>query len=213
MTLRLAVLASGRGSNFVALHEAILRGRCDAQIVSVVTDRASAPVIERATARGIPVQVVPFRRKARAAWEAELLTAVQAHEPEWIVLAGFMRVLSASFVNAYTSRIVNVHPSLLPSFPGMHAVEQALDAGVRVSGCTVHLVDSGVDTGPILAQGVVPVCEGDDADALHARIRQREHRLLAATLDAIATGRLRLDPLRWADATWPESIESPVSPS
>ncbi|MFT5359083.1 MAG: phosphoribosylglycinamide formyltransferase-1 [Polyangiales bacterium] len=211
MTLQLTVLASGRGSNFVALHDAIQRGRCDAKIVCVISDKESAPVIQLAKARDIATQIIPFRRKDRAAWEAELLGAVHAKKSEWVVLAGFMRVLSPSFVDAFPQRILNVHPSLLPSFPGMHAVEQALAAGVRVSGCTVHLVDSGVDTGLILAQGVVAVCEGDDADKLHERIRKREHRLLAATIDALATGRLELDPVRWTSASWPESIESPMS--
>ena len=137
MTLRLTVLASGRGSNFVALHDAIRSGRCDARIVSVITDKKSAPVIQLAEARGVATQIIPFRRKERDAWEAELLRVVQAQDAEWVVLAGFMRVLSAAFVDAFAQRIVNVHPSLLPAFPGMHAVQQALDAGVRVSGCTV----------------------------------------------------------------------------
>lgn len=211
MTLRLTVLASGRGSNFAALHDSIRDGRCDAEIQSVITDKRSAPVLQLADARKIATKVVPFRSKDRATWEAELLDAVRREDPDWVVLAGFMRVLSPSFVNAFANRIINVHPSLLPSFPGMHAVQQALDAGVRVSGCTVHVVDSGVDTGPILAQGVVAVHEGDDADALHGRIRKREHRLLAAALDAIAGGRLELNPVRWNDAQWPEGIESPVS--
>lgn len=211
MTLRLTVLASGRGSNFVALHDAIRSGRCDARIVSVITDKKSAPVIQLAEARGIATQIIPFRRKERGAWEAELLGVVQAQDAEWVVLAGFMRVLSSAFVDAFAQRIVNVHPSLLPAFPGMHAVQQALDAGVRVSGCTVHLVDAGVDTGPVLAQAAVPVCEGDDAEALHGRIRKREHTLLASTIDALAAGRLELDPVRWSSASWPESIESPMS--
>ena len=211
MTLRLTVMASGRGSNFVALHDAIQHRRCDAEIVALITDNADAPVIELAAARGIATQVLPFRRTERATWEAELLRAVQAQDTEWVVLAGFMRILSPSFVDTFSRRILNVHPSLLPSFPGMHAVEQALEAGVRVSGCTVHLVDSGVDTGPILAQGAVPVCEGDDADALHGRIRVIEHRLLAATIDAIAGGRLELNPLRWTRASWPDGIDSPLS--
>ena len=210
MTLRLTVLASGRGSNFVAIHDAILAGRCRAEIAGVVTDRASAPVLELAEERGIKTSVVPFRRHERADWERELLEVVRAQNAPWVVLAGFMRVLSASFVEAYERRMVNVHPSLLPSFPGMHAVQQAIDAGVRISGCTVHLVDAGVDTGPILAQAAVPVHDGDDADALHARIRGCEHRLLAATLDAIASERLQVDPLRWTRANWPASLESPV---
>lgn len=210
MTLRLTVLASGRGSNFVALHDAIQGGRCDAQVVSVVTDKKSAPVIQLADERDIATQVIPFRKKDRPAWEAELLAFVQAQETDWVVLAGFMRVLSASFVDAFAQRIVNVHPSLLPAFPGMHAVQQALDAGVRLSGCTVHLVDAGVDTGPVLAQAAVPVCEGDDVEALHGRIREREHSLLASTIDALAAGRLELDPVRWNEAAWPEGIESPM---
>ena len=210
MTLRLTVLASGRGSNFVALHDAIRSGQCDAKIVSVITDRASALVVQLAETRRIATQIIPFRRKERTNWEAELLHAVQAQESEWVVLAGFMRVLSTSFVDAFAQRILNVHPSLLPSFPGMHAVQQALDAGVRISGCTVHLVDAGVDTGPILAQASVPVCEGDDADELHGRIRKHEHRLLAATIDALAGGRLELEPTQWNVASWPEGIESPV---
>jgi len=198
-TPRVVVLASGRGSNFGALARAVDEGRCRAELVALVSDRSKAPAIERATQRAMPTAV---ERKAkgedREEWSARLLERVQAFEPELVVLAGFMKVLGACFVDAFDRRIINVHPSLLPAFPGLDAPGQAIAAGVRLSGCTVHLVDRHVDTGPILAQAAVAVAPSDDGPTLHARIQKMEHVLLPRVVDAIGRGALVLDPApRW----------------
>ncbi|MBO6938025.1 MAG: phosphoribosylglycinamide formyltransferase [Deltaproteobacteria bacterium] len=198
-TPRVVVLASGRGSNFAALAEAVDAGECRAELVALISDRRKAEALERAHARGMPTAIVPKAKgEDRDAWSERLLEAVRAHEPDLVVLAGFMKVLGASFVDAFARRIVNVHPSLLPAFPGLDAPGQAIAAGVRVSGCTVHLVDRHVDTGPILAQAVVAVAPGDDGATLHERIQRLEHVLLPRVVNAIGRGALVLDPApRW----------------
>ena len=173
----IAVLLSGRGSNFVALAEAIARGELPARIALVVSNVEDAPGLERARELGLEAVAIPHRDFAqRAAHEARVLGALGAAGAEWICLAGYMRLLSGEFVARFRQRILNVHPSLLPAFPGLHPQRQALAAGVRVSGCTVHLVDEGLDSGPIVVQRAVPVCDGDDEDALAARILAEEHR-------------------------------------
>ncbi|MCB9621381.1 MAG: phosphoribosylglycinamide formyltransferase [Sandaracinus sp.] len=195
--MRLVVLVSGRGSNLAALWKAIDEGRCSAEVVAVVADR-DAPALEQASSRGVATAIVPLRRgDDREAWNVALKECVEAHRPDLVVLAGFMRVLGGAFVQRYRSRIVNVHPALLPSFPGAHGPADAIAAGVRLSGCTVHLVDEGVDTGPILAQAAVRVLPGDDAASLHARIQRAEHALLPAVVHAVATGALELDGPTW----------------
>lgn len=194
-TLSLVVLASGRGSNLRALSEAIDAGRCRARIVAVVSDRAAAPALEHARERGVTTEVVAPKNYAdRAEWDAALADAIARHSPDLVVLAGFMRIVGVAVLARFGGRIINVHPALLPSFPGLDAPAQAVAAGVRITGCTVHLVDAGVDTGPILAQAAVPVLPDDDAASLHARIQPAEHRLLPAVVDWIATGALVLDP-------------------
>ena len=193
--LALVVLASGRGSNLRALDAAIDAGRCRARIAAVVGDRPSAPALEHARERGVPTAIVaPKAYPDRDAWDAALADAIAQHAPDLVVLAGFMRIVGARVLARFGGRILNVHPALLPAFPGLDAPAQALAAGVRITGCTVHLVDAGVDTGPILAQAAVPVLPCDDAARLHARIQPAEHRLLPAVVDWIATGALVLDP-------------------
>lgn len=195
LPLSLVVLASGRGSNLRALSEAIDAGRCHARIVAVVSDRSGAPALEYARQRGVITELVlPKDHPDRDAWDAALADAIARHTPDLVVLAGFMRIVGRAVLARFGGRIINVHPALLPSFPGLDAPAQAIDAGVRISGCTVHLVDAGVDTGPILAQAAVPVLPGDDAASLHARIQPAEHRLLPAVVDWIATGVLELEP-------------------
>lgn len=198
-TPRVVVLASGRGSNFAALARAVDAGECRADLVALISDRPKAEALERASTRGMPTTVVPKAKgEDREAWSTRLLDAVRAHRPDLVVLAGFMKVLGPSFVDAFERRIVNVHPSLLPSFPGLDAPGQAIAAGVHVSGCTVHLVDRHVDTGPILAQAVVAVVPGDDGASLHRRIQRAEHVLLPRVVDAIGRDALVLDPApRW----------------
>lgn len=194
-TLDLAVLASGRGSNLRAVLDAIDAGTCDARVSLVASDKPDAPALELAAKRGIPTIVVrPKDHFDRAAWDRALAEAVAGAAPSLVVLAGFMRIVGPAMLAAFPSRIINVHPALLPSFPGAHGPRDALAHGVTVTGCTVHVVDAGVDTGPILAQGVVPVAPGDDESSLHARIQTVEHRLLPGVIDAIARGALVLDP-------------------
>ena len=173
---RLGVLLSGRGSNFVALAEALARGAVPAQIALVASNVAEAPGIARAREMAIPTAVLPHRDFAsRAAHEAALAEVLRAAGVEWICLAGYMRLLGPELVAAWPQRILNIHPSLLPAFPGLHPQRQALAAGVRISGCTVHLVDAGLDSGPIVVQRAVPVEDGDDEAALAARILEQEH--------------------------------------
>jgi phosphoribosylglycinamide formyltransferase-1 len=174
---RLAVLLSGRGSNFLALHGAIERGELPAEIVLVLSNVATAPGLVRARQLGLPALAVPSAGEAsRAAHEAKVLAAIDAAGAEWLCLAGYMRLLSPELVARHRHRIVNVHPSLLPAFPGVEAQRQALEHGVRVSGCTVHLVDEGLDSGPIVAQRAVAVEDGDDVESLSRRILAEEHR-------------------------------------
>jgi phosphoribosylglycinamide formyltransferase 1 len=193
MALPIAVLASGTGGNLSAILDAIDAQRCDALVQAVVSDRAGAGALELARARGIDTAVVRLKDfDARERWDEALMLAVSAQRPALVVLAGFMKLVGASMLARFSSRIINVHPSLLPLFPGVDAPAQAVEAGVRLSGCTVHVVDSGLDTGPILAQAAVPVLPDDDAERLHRRIQVAEHRLLPAVVDAVADGSIEL---------------------
>jgi phosphoribosylglycinamide formyltransferase-1 len=174
---RVGVLLSGRGSNYGALQEAVSRGEVPASIELVLSDLGSAAGLEKARACGVPTVAVPRGAgEPRAAHEARVLRALEEAGIEWVCLAGYMRILSAEFVDRYPGRILNVHPSLLPAFPGRDAQRQALEYGVRVSGCTVHLVDAGVDSGPIVVQRAVPVLDDDTPEVLALRILQQEHR-------------------------------------
>ncbi len=187
--MKIVVLVSGRGSNLRALCRAIDEGRCAARIAAVISDRHSAEALSFAKERGLAIEVVrPKDYADREAWDAALAPVVAAHAPELVVLAGFMRIVGSAMLARFPYRIVNVHPALLPSFPGTDGPSQAIEKGARISGCTVHLVDAGIDTGPILAQGAVPVLPTDDAASLHARIQVVEHRLLPFVVDAIAKG-------------------------
>lgn len=190
------VLVSGRGSNLRAICSAIDAGTCHADVVGVVSDRRNAAALEFAEERGIPTRVVSLRKgDDRDSWNESLTEEVASLEPDLVVLAGFMRVLGAPLLERFPGRIINVHPALLPSFPGHNGPQDALDGGVRVSGCTVHIVDAGVDTGPIVAQAAVPVLADDTADTLHSRIQVQEHRLLPGVIHQIAIGTITLDPL------------------
>jgi phosphoribosylglycinamide formyltransferase-1 len=193
MTLPIVVLISGKGSNLAAIMEAIDSGRCDVQVRAVLSDRDTAEGLAQAHARGIGTAVVRMKdHPNRERWNEALAAAIAGYEPQVVVLAGFMRVLGAPVVQRFAGHIVNVHPALLPLFPGTDGPAQAIRAGVRVSGCSVHVVDAGVDTGPILAQAVVPVLPDDDADRLHERIKRVEHALLPAVLHAVARGEIVL---------------------
>lgn len=177
MSARLAVLLSGRGSNFLALHGAIEDGTLPAEIALVLSNVEDAPGLAAARRLGLPAVAVPHRGEpSRQAHEEKVLSALAEVEPDWICLAGYMRLLSPAFVERWRRRIVNVHPSLLPAFPGLDAQAQAVEHGVKVSGCTVHLVDEGLDSGPIVVQRAVQVLDGDDPATLSARILEQEHR-------------------------------------
>jgi phosphoribosylglycinamide formyltransferase-1 len=182
---RLAVLGSGKGSNFVALQEAIREGRLGAQIVVVVSDVPDAMILVRARAFGLPTAILPrspFRTKLGPEGEAALLDLLRAREVEWVVLAGYMRVVKEPLLDAYPNRIVNIHPSLLPAFKGLRAWEQALNAGVAETGCTVHFVNREIDAGEIIAQQRVEILPGDTPETLHARIQVAEHELYPSAL-------------------------------
>lgn len=188
---RIGVLGSGQGSNFVALADAIAAGQIPAAVAVVLSDVEPAGILARARERNLPAQFIPpgkFRTKLEEEAEHAFVEALHAARVDLIVLAGFMRVLKGEFLRAFEGRIVNVHPSLLPSFPGLEAWKQALDHGVKVAGCTVHFVDAGVDAGAIIGQQTVPVLDHDTAESLHARIHAAEHELYPRCVAAIARG-------------------------
>lgn len=190
---RIAVLASGAGSNLQALIDADL----DATIALVIANVPGAKALDRAARAKIPALLIDHTAHPdRVAFDRALVDALKAHKVDWVVLAGFMRILSEVALDAFPDRIVNIHPSLLPAFPGTASQKRALEAGVKVTGCTVHLIDRGTDTGPILAQAVVPILPDDDEPRLRARILRQEHRLLPVVVRALAEGRLRLDGRR-----------------
>lgn len=193
----IAILISGRGTNMVALLEAVRAGRLSADVRLVVSNRADAPGLERAAAMGVPTAVLSHRDfPDRESFDTALADLVVARGARVIALAGFMRVLTPAFLRRFPEGVVNIHPALLPSFPGIHAQRQALDYGVKFSGCTVHLVDEGTDTGPILAQTVVPVRDDDTEETLSARILETENRLYPEALEALLTGRIRVQGRR-----------------
>ena len=189
--LRLGVLGSGKGSNFVAITQAIQNGSLPAEVTLVLSDMPEAGILQHARDLGISAQFIPpgaFRTKLDPTAESAFIQALQDAQVDLVVLAGFMRILKGDFLRAFEGRVVNIHPSLLPSFPGLEAWKQALSYGVKVTGCTVHWVDQGVDTGPILAQRAVPVLEGDTVASLHQRIQEAERSLYPETLARLAQG-------------------------
>lgn len=195
--MRLAILLSGRGSNFAAIHDAIVRNELDANIVCVISNRPDAPGIDLARARNLPAHVIDHRTfDSREAHEAEVLTVLGDAQPDFVVLAGYMRLLSPAFIAAYPMRILNIHPSLLPAFPGLDAQSQAVTYGVKVSGCTVHFVDEHLDAGPIIVQRTAPVLANDDASTLAARILDEEHIAYVEALKKLAQDRYRIEGRR-----------------
>ncbi len=192
---RIGVLGSGKGSNFAAIADAIAEGKIPADIAVVLSDVETAGILLGARARNLPAQFVPpgkFRTKLDEDAERAFVAALQSANVDLIVLAGFMRVLKGDFLRAFEGRIVNIHPSLLPSFPGLEAWKQALEHGVKVTGCTVHFVDAGVDAGPIIGQQTVPVLDDDTPDSLHQRIHAAEHALYPECVAAIARGEISI---------------------
>lgn len=192
--LRLGVLASGRGSNFLAIQQAIAAGRLDAEIAVLLSDQPQAAVLAEAQQLGIRNRaVVPGIFNRKEDYEARLVEILQAGDTDIVVLAGYMRLVGSVFLRAFPHRIVNIHPALLPAFTGLHAQRQAVEYGVKYSGCTVHLVDNGMDTGPIIRQAVVPVDDDDDEESLAARILVQEHKIYAEVLQLLAEGRVFLE--------------------
>lgn len=196
---KIAVLGSGKGSNFVALADAIAAGDLSAEVAVVVSDVETAGILEHARQRKLRSDYLApgkYRSKLDETSELALIQLLQSAGTEWVVLAGFMRILKGEFLRHFEQRVVNIHPSLLPAFPGLEAWKQALDYGVKQTGCTVHLVDQGIDTGPIIAQEAVPVLSQDTAATLHERIQQAERRLYPAALQQLLTGQIRIEGRR-----------------
>jgi phosphoribosylglycinamide formyltransferase-1 len=192
-TFRLGILGSGKGSNFASIADACTAGEIPAEVAVVLSDVESAGILKLARERSIVAQFIQpgkFRTKLDEESERAFVTALQSAKVDLIVLAGFMRVLKGEFLRAFEGRIVNVHPSLLPSFPGLEAWKQALDHGVKATGCTVHFVDAGVDSGAIIGQQTVPVLDHDTPESLHARIHAAEHELYPRCVAAIARGKV-----------------------
>ena len=194
MKKRIAVLASGRGSNFQAIIEAIRREQIPATCVALITDNPEAYAIERAKNAGIPVKVIDYSSfPSRETYEQALLAAMQEVNADLFVLAGYMRILGDDIVRSFAGKMMNIHPALLPSFTGLHAQLQALNYGVKVSGCTVHFVDESLDCGPIILQRCVAVLDGDDEDSLAERILKHEHQCLPEAIRLFCEGKLTID--------------------
>ncbi len=196
---RVGVLGSGKGSNLVAIAQACQTGTIQAAVAVVLSDVEDAGILSQARARNIPARFIApgkFRTKLDDAAERAYVTALREAELDLVALAGFMRVLKGEFLRAFEGRVVNIHPALLPAFPGLEAWKQALDYGVKVTGCTVHFVDAGVDSGPIIAQQTVPVLDQDTPEMLHGRIQAAEHELYPAVIGALARGAISVSGRR-----------------
>jgi phosphoribosylglycinamide formyltransferase 1 len=183
----LGIMASGNGSNFEAVAQAIEDGRLNARIAVLIYNRSGIQAIERAQSRNIPAIFLDHRQyPTREALDRDIVATFQAHQVDCVVMAGWMRVITQVLIDAFPDRVINIHPSLLPSFPGIHAIEQALAAGVKITGCTVHLVSLEVDRGPILVQAAVPILPDDTAATLHLRVQAQEHKILPQAIESLA---------------------------
>jgi phosphoribosylglycinamide formyltransferase-1 len=192
VTKNLGILLSGRGSNFEAIADSIKAGKLHAEIAIVISNRADAPGLESAKRRGLNAQLIPSKGRVREEHDADVIMALKHAQVDLICLAGYMRLLSPEFIRAFPNRIINIHPSLLPAFPGMDAQKQALEYGVKVSGCTVHFVDEHLDHGPIVLQKAVPVLDGDDVYSLSARILEQEHEAYSEAIELILSGEIEM---------------------
>ncbi len=190
--MRIGILISGRGSNFEAIANAIAQRKLFCEIAVVISNRANAPGLEIARERGIPMRVIPSQGLEREAYDKLLIEELQTHEVDLVCLAGFMRLLSAGFVRAFPNRVLNIHPSLLPAFPGLDAQRQALEHGVKITGATVHLVDEFLDSGPIVIQSAVPVLDDDTVETLSARILAQEHAIYPKAIQHFDDRRITL---------------------
>jgi len=194
---RIAVLLSGRGSNFEAIADSVREGRIpDAEIAVVISNREGTQGIEKARQRGLETRVIPSKGRQREEYDREVVTVLKESNVDLVCLAGFMRLLSPYFVSEFRHRILNIHPALLPAFPGLEAQKQALEAGVKVSGCTVHFVDENMDAGPIVLQAVVPVHDDDTEETLSARILREEHRIYTEAINIVLSGRYCIEGRR-----------------
>ncbi len=189
---RLGILISGRGSNFEAIADYVAAGKLDAEIAVVISNRAEAKGLETARARGLSAVCLPSKGIDREIYDQSVIEELQRSRVDLVCLAGFMRLLSARFIRAFPGRILNIHPSLLPAFPGLDAQHQALSHGVKISGCTVHFVDEDLDAGPIILQAAVPVLDDDTADTLSARILKEEHRIYSEAIALVLSGGYRI---------------------
>jgi phosphoribosylglycinamide formyltransferase-1 len=197
MTKRIGVLLSGRGSNFEALAESVATGRIpNAEIAMVISNREGAPGIERAKARRIATRVIPSKGLERETYDRQVAAVLDQHKVDLICLAGYMRLLSPYFVSKFPNRILNIHPSLLPSFPGLESQRQALEYGVKFAGCTVHFVDENLDAGPIIVQAVVPVKDEDTEASLSERILKEEHRIYSEAVRIVLEGKFKIEGRR-----------------
>ncbi len=197
MKKRIGVLLSGRGSNFEALADSVTSGRIpNAEIAIVLGNREGAPGLDRAKARGISARAIPSKGLERETYDRQVVAVLNEHKVELVCLAGYMRLLSPFFVASFPNRILNIHPSLLPSFPGLESQRQALEYGVKFAGCTVHFVDENLDAGPIVLQSVVPIMDGDTEETLSARILQEEHRIYSQAVRIVLEGRYKIEGRR-----------------
>ena len=193
---KLGVLLSGRGSNFEAIADNVAAGKIPAEIAIVISNKPNARGLERARERGIPAESISSRGQEREEYDRQVVAMLKEKRVDLVCLAGFMRLLSAYFVREYPNRILNIHPSLLPSFPGLEAQEQALEHGAKISGCTVHFVDEHLDAGPIIVQAAVPILDDDTAETLSARILTEEHRIYAEAINLVLGGKFRIEDRR-----------------
>jgi phosphoribosylglycinamide formyltransferase-1 len=193
---RLGILLSGRGSNFEAIADNVAAGKIDAEIAIAISNRPEARGLEVARRRGLPAICIPSKGLDRNIYDGMLAEELKRHAVDLVCLAGYMRLLSAGFIREFPGRVVNIHPSLLPSFPGLDAQHQALEHGVKVTGCTVHFVDEYLDAGPILVQAAVPVLDGDTVETLSARILKEEHRIYSEAIRMVLSGTLRMEGRR-----------------
>jgi phosphoribosylglycinamide formyltransferase-1 len=193
---KLGILLSGRGSNFEAIADSISAGRLQAEIKIVISNRADAPGLKSAKRRGLNAQLIPSKGRVREEHDADVVAALKQAQVDLVCLAGYMRLLSPEFIRAFPNKIINIHPSLLPAFPGMDAQKQALDYGVKVTGCTVHFVDEHLDHGPIILQKTVPVLDGDDVHSLSLRILQQEHIAYSEAIGSLLSGEVEVQERR-----------------
>lgn len=189
---RIGILLSGRGSNFEAIADRIASGQLNAEIAVVISNVESAPGLQRARERGLPTAFIPSKQRLREEFDADAVQVLNEHNVSLVVLAGFMRILSSVFLDAFRFGILNIHPALLPTFPGTDVQQKAIDYGVRFSGCTVHFVDGTLDGGPIVLQAAVPVLDSDDSESLSARILKEEHRIYSEAIDLVLSGRCEI---------------------